>query len=321
MHDMATQAKPVLYGYFRSSCSWRVRIAFALKGIEYEQKPINLIKDDEFKKVNPMQQVPAVTIDGITLSQSLAIIQYIEETRPEPRLLPADPKQRAHVRIICDIIASGIQPLQNLYVLQKIGEEKVQWAQHFINRGFDALEPILKQTAGKYCVGDEPVLYGYFRSSCSWRVRIAFALKGIEYEQKTIHLIKDMLQVTDEFKKVNPMQQVPAVTIDGITLSQSLAIIQYIEETRPEPRLLPADPKQRAHVRIICDIIASGIQPLQISMADICLVPQVFNAERFKVDMSKFPTIRRLNQTLTEIDAFKVSHPSRQPDTPDDLWA
>ncbi|XP_067224020.1 maleylacetoacetate isomerase isoform X1 [Chanodichthys erythropterus] len=211
--------KPVLYGYFRSSCSWRVRIAFALKGIEYEQKPVNLIKDggqqltDQFKAINPMQQVPAVTIDGITLSQSLAIIQYIEETRPEPRLLPADPKQRAHVRIICDIIASGIQPLQNLYVIQKIGAGKVQWAQHFINRGFEALEPILKQTAGKYCVGDE------------------------------------------------------------------------------------------------------------ISMADICLVPQVYNAERFKVDMSQFPTIRRLNQTLIEIDAFKVSHPSHQPDTPDDLQA
>ncbi|XP_018958935.1 maleylacetoacetate isomerase-like isoform X2 [Cyprinus carpio] len=219
MHAMATQAKPVLYGYFRSSCSWRVRIAFALKGIEYEQKPVNLIKDggqqltDQFKAINPMQQVPAVTIDGITLSQSLAIIQYIEETRPEPRLLPADPKQRGQVRIICDIIASGIQPLQNLYVLQKIGAEKVQWAQHFINQGFEALEPILKQTAGKYCVGDE------------------------------------------------------------------------------------------------------------ISMADICLVPQVYNAERFKVDMSQFPTIRRLNQTLTEIDAFKISHPSCQPDTPDDLQA
>ncbi|KTG04288.1 hypothetical protein cypCar_00014219 [Cyprinus carpio] len=189
----------------------------------------------------------------------------------------------------------------------------------------------------------KPVLYGYFRSSCSWRVRIAFALKGIEYEQKPINIIKDGgQQLTDQFKAVNPMQQVPAVTIDGITLSQSLAIIQYIEETRPEPRLLPADPKQRAHVRIICDIIASGIQPLQvgsalehilkqtagkhcvgdeISMADICLVPQVYNAERFKVDMSRFPTIRRLNQTLIEIDAFKATHPSCQPDTPDDLRA
>ncbi|KAL7862030.1 hypothetical protein SRHO_G00134710 [Serrasalmus rhombeus] len=218
MHtSLACLMKPVLYGYFRSSCSWRVRIAFALKCIEYDQVPVNLIKDggqqltDQYKALNPMQQVPAVSIDGITLSQSMAIVQYIDETRPGLRLLPADPKQRAQVRMICDLIASGIQPLQNLYVIQKIGAEKVQWAQHFINRGFEALEPILKQTAGTYCVGNE------------------------------------------------------------------------------------------------------------ISMADICLVPQVYNAERFKVDINHFPTIKRLNQTLIELEAFKVSHPSCQPDTPDDL--
>ncbi|KAL4613154.1 maleylacetoacetate isomerase isoform X1 [Arapaima gigas] len=216
---MAGRTKPVLHGYFRSSCTWRVRIAFALKGIEYEQVPVNLIKDgglqltDEYKKVNPMQQVPAVTIDGMTLSQSLAIIQYIEETRPDPALLPVNPQKRAQVRMICDLIVSGIQPLQNLYVLQKIGEDKVSWAQHFITRGFVALESLLKQTAGKYCVGDE------------------------------------------------------------------------------------------------------------ISMADICLVPQVYNAERFKVDVAQFPTIKRVNETLLEIEAFKVSHPSCQPDTPADLRA
>ncbi|XP_071780308.2 maleylacetoacetate isomerase isoform X1 [Centroberyx gerrardi] len=218
MHlSFACLAKPVLHGYFRSSCSWRVRIAFALKGIEYDQVPVHLIKDggqqltDQYKALNPMQQVPAVQIDGITLSQSLAVIQYIEETRPGPRLLPADPKKRAQVRMICDLIASGIQPLQNLYVIQKIGAEKVQWAQHFIQRGFQALEPILKETAGKYCVGDE------------------------------------------------------------------------------------------------------------ISMADICLVPQVYNAERFKVDVGQYPTIKRLNETLLKIEAFKVSHPSCQPDTPADI--
>ncbi|XP_030299453.1 maleylacetoacetate isomerase isoform X1 [Sparus aurata] len=211
--------KPVLHGYFRSSCSWRVRIAFALKGVEYDQVPINLIRDggqqltQEYKTLNPMQQVPAVEIDGITLSQSLAVIQYINETRPGPRLLPADPKKRAQVRMISDLIASGIQPLQNLYVIQKVGAEKMQWSHHFIDRGFQALEPILKQTAGKYCVGDE------------------------------------------------------------------------------------------------------------ISMADICLVPQVYNAERFKVDVGQYPTIKRLNQALLEIEAFKVSHPSCQPDTPDDLRA
>ncbi|XP_020775346.1 maleylacetoacetate isomerase isoform X2 [Boleophthalmus pectinirostris] len=214
---MATSTKPVLHGYFRSSCSWRVRIAFALKGIEYDQVPVNLIKDGgqqytpQYKELNPMQQVPAVEIDGMTISQSLTIIQYIDETRPGTPLLPVDPKKRVQVRMISDLIASGIQPLQNLYVLQKIGEEKVPWAQHFINRGFQALEPILKETAGKYCVGDE------------------------------------------------------------------------------------------------------------ISMADICLVPQVYNAERFKVDIEPYPTIKRLNATLVEIDAFRTSHPSRQPDTPDDL--
>ncbi|KAM3870869.1 maleylacetoacetate isomerase isoform 2-T2 [Diretmus argenteus] len=216
---MAAQNKPVLHGYFRSSCSWRVRIAFALKGIEYDQVPVNLIKDggqqltDQYKALNPMQQVPAVEIDGITLSQSLAVIQYVEETRPGPKLLPTDPKKRAQVRMICDLIVSGIQPLQNLYVIQKIGAEKVQWAQHFIDRGFQALEPILKETAGAYCVGDE------------------------------------------------------------------------------------------------------------ISMADICLVPQVYNAERFKVDVGQYPTIKRLNQALLEIEAFKVSHPCCQPDTPADLRA
>ncbi|XP_068607668.1 maleylacetoacetate isomerase isoform X2 [Brachionichthys hirsutus] len=210
-------SKPVLHGYFRSSCSWRVRIAFALKGIEYDQVPVNLIKDggqqksQQFKTLNPMQQVPAVEIDGMILSQSLAVIQYIDETRPGHPLLPADLKKRAQVRMISDLIASGIQPLQNLYVIQKIGAEKVQWSQHFINRGFQALEPVLKETAGKYCVGDE------------------------------------------------------------------------------------------------------------ISMADICLVPQVYNAERFKVDLEEYPTIKRLNQALLDVEAFKVSHPSRQPDTPADL--
>ncbi|XP_034015407.1 maleylacetoacetate isomerase isoform X2 [Thalassophryne amazonica] len=214
---MATQTKPLLHGYFRSSCSWRIRIAFALKGIEYDQVPVNLIKDggqqltEKYKALNPMQQVPAVEIDGITISQSLAIIQYIDETRPGLPLLPADPKKRAQVRMISDVIASGIQPLQNLHVLNKVGAEKLQWAQYFIERGLQALEPILKQTAGKYCVGNE------------------------------------------------------------------------------------------------------------ISMADICLVPQVYNAERFKVDVGCYPTIKRLNQTLLEMEAFQASHPTCQPDTPEEM--
>lgn len=207
----------------------------------------------------------------------------------------------------------------------------------------------------------KPILYSYFRSSCSWRVRIALALKNIDYEIVAINLIKDGgQQFSKEFQALNPMKQVPALKIDGITLSQSLAIIEYLEETRPTPRLLPQDPKKRAQVRMISDLLASGIQPLQnlsvlnqvgkenqltwaqrviapgfnaleqilqstagkycmgdeVSMADLCLVPQVANAERYKVDLSPYPTISRINKSLLALEAFQVSHPSRQPDTP-----
>ncbi|KAM9646576.1 maleylacetoacetate isomerase isoform 4-T6 [Trichechus inunguis] len=154
--------KPILYSYFRSSCSWRVRIALVLKGIDYATVPINLVKDggqqfsEEFQALNPMMQVPALKIDGLTIGQSLAIIEYLEETRPAPRLLPQDPKKRASVRMISDLIASGIQPLQNLSVLKQVGKEnQLAWAQNVISSGFNALEKILQSTAGKYCVGDE----------------------------------------------------------------------------------------------------------------------------------------------------------------------
>lgn len=180
--DDADNKQPILYSYWRSSCSWRVRIALNLKEIPYDIKPISLIKSggeqhcNEYREVNPMEQVPALQIgkyslvhqnsylkfhfffnlDGHTLIESLAIMHYLEETRPQRPLLPQDVHKRAKVREICEIICSGIQPLQNLIVLIHVGEEKKkEWAQHWITRGFRAVEKVLSTSAGKYCVGDE----------------------------------------------------------------------------------------------------------------------------------------------------------------------
>lgn len=94
-------------------------------------------------------------LDGHTLVESMAIMHYLEETRPQLPLLPEDPYDRCKVREICEIIVSGIQPLQNLGLLTRIGDEKkMEWAQHWIMRGFDGLEKLLSASAGRYCVGD-----------------------------------------------------------------------------------------------------------------------------------------------------------------------
>eukprot|EP00105_Crassostrea_gigas_P004139 XP_011417259.1 PREDICTED: maleylacetoacetate isomerase-like isoform X2 [Crassostrea gigas] len=217
-------SKPVLYSYFRSSCAWRVRIALNIKGIEYEYKAVNLIKDggmqrkEEYIAVNPMQMVPAFVVDGATLTQSIPIMEYLEEKYPSPAILPKDSLQKAKVREICEIIASGIQPIQNLVVLQKVQklsneEEKAEWAKFWINKGFIALEKLLEKCSGQYCVGDT------------------------------------------------------------------------------------------------------------VTMADMCLVPQVGNAKRFKVDMSPFPLISKINDELEKLEEFQKASPFKQPDCPEDLKA
>ncbi|OWF50384.1 maleylacetoacetate isomerase-like [Mizuhopecten yessoensis] len=154
-------AKPVLYTYYRSSCSWRVRIALAWKGIEYESRFVNLGKDggqqnkDEYAAINPMKQVPALVMNGSTMTQSVAMLEYLEEVHPEKLILPKDPLDRVKVRELVSVISGGIQPLQNSSVLQKIGDEgKMEWGKFWLDKGFQALEQTLKRTAGKYCVGD-----------------------------------------------------------------------------------------------------------------------------------------------------------------------
>ncbi|CAA91449.1 putative maleylacetoacetate isomerase [Caenorhabditis elegans] len=154
--------KPVLYSYWRSSCSWRVRIALALKNVDYEYKTVDLLSEEaksKLKEINPAAKVPTFVVDGQVITESLAIIEYLEETHPDVPLLPKDPIKRAHARAISLLVASGIQPLHNLKVLQLLNKKEAgfggQFAKQFVVEGLTALEILLKQHSGKYAVGDD----------------------------------------------------------------------------------------------------------------------------------------------------------------------
>eukprot|EP01088_Endostelium_zonatum_P007992 TRINITY_DN20509_c0_g1_i1.p1 TRINITY_DN20509_c0_g1~~TRINITY_DN20509_c0_g1_i1.p1 ORF type:complete len:220 (-),score=39.96 TRINITY_DN20509_c0_g1_i1:24-683(-) len=165
MEQKGESSKTVLYSYWRSSCSWRARLVLSLKNIEFEYKYVHLIKDGgeqhkkEYTDLNPMHFLPTLIIDGVVIGQSLAIMEYLEETRPQVPLLPKDPKARAQVRQIMYIIACDIQPIQNLKTLNRVAEiseqQKGPWATKTIVDGLAAVEKLLEKFAGKYCVGDE----------------------------------------------------------------------------------------------------------------------------------------------------------------------
>lgn len=207
-------------------------------------------------------------------------------------------------------------------------------------------------------------LYSYFRSSAAYRARIALNLKGLDYEMAPIHLTKDGGQHrNDAYRAVNAQMRVPALALDtGEILIQSLAIIAYLDETHPEPPLLPSNPVQRAQVRAIAQIIACDIHPLdnlaplqylrrqlkheqpeidawyhhwvhagfealetllrpgpyaygaKVTLADVCLVPQVYNARRLKVPLEKYPNIVAVDAACAKLDAFRRAHPDQQPD-------
>ncbi|APR75484.1 Maleylacetoacetate isomerase [Minicystis rosea] len=155
-----------LYQYWRSSASWRVRWALAIKGIPFSTVPVNIVAGeqltDEHRARNPMGHVPALWIDGRCFAESVAILEYLEETRPTPTLYPRDPWARARVRQVVELINSGIQPLQNLVVLgrhTKDPDEKTNWARFFNERGLAACEALVSTIAseipgdGNYCVG------------------------------------------------------------------------------------------------------------------------------------------------------------------------
>ena len=207
-------------------------------------------------------------------------------------------------------------------------------------------------------------LYSYFRSSAAYRVRIALNLKGIAYETLPIHLVKDGgHNKRPEFRAINPQMRVPVlVTAAGDVLLQSLAIIEYLEETNPQPALLPRDPAARAKVRALAELIACDIHPLNnigplrylknamgqeqaaidawyhhwivdgfdalealiepapyacgaaVTLADLCLVPQVYNARRLKVPLEKFPKIVGVEAACLALAAFDRARPEKQPD-------
>ena len=161
------------YGYFRSSAAYRCRIAFNLKGLAPDFVPVHLRrgggeqKAAGYREINPQALVPSLEVDGRVLTQSLAIIEWLDETHPEPRLLPADPFARAEVRAFALAIAAEIHPLNNLRVLQYLKHQLKQeqaaidtWYRHWVEEGLQACERLVLRNSrrGPYCFGEAPGL-------------------------------------------------------------------------------------------------------------------------------------------------------------------
>lgn len=157
-----------LYHYWRSSCSWRVRWALAIKNVPCEWVAVNLLTDEpespSHRARNPMGYVPALEILDQPhapvhfLGESVALIEWLEETYPEPSLFPKNPLLKARARQLAEMINSGVQPIQNLNVTQRHSsdpQEQKAWNQHWIRNGLQAYETLVKETSGKYSLGDE----------------------------------------------------------------------------------------------------------------------------------------------------------------------
>lgn len=219
-----------LHSYFRSSASYRVRICLALKGLGYDYVPVHLVADGgqqhapSYRSLNPMREVPTLEVLNdagdpvVGLAQSVAIVEYLDEVHPDPPLYGDSPLQRALIRQRVEGVNAGIQPVQNLRVMQRLDElfdigrpGMAEWASHWIVRGFEGLEQLTAKTAGVYSVGD------------------------------------------------------------------------------------------------------------RVSAADVWLVPQVYNARRFSVDMTLFPTLKRVAETCEQLSPFVAAHPSNQADTPEEF--
>lgn len=212
-------------------------------------------------------------------------------------------------------------------------------------------------------------LYDYWRSSAAYRLRIALNLKGLSYTSRSVDIHPDVTEQTGEaYRAVNPQMRVPSLAVDGRVAGQSMAILEWLEETHPQPPLLPEDPWQRLRARQIADLIACDIHPLNNisvlgtlrrdfgadgaavkawyagwvtrgfeaieamlaglggegpflfgtgpTLAEVCLVPQVYNARRFDVPLDAFPLITALDAVCRALDAFAAAAPEAHPDAP-----
>lgn len=238
-----------LHTYFRSSAAYRVRIALNLKGLPYESVPVHLVRDGgqhhqpAFKALNPAELLPVLQTEGHVLTQSLSILEYLEERYPTPALLPGTPEQRAFIRSLALDVACEIHPVNNLRVQQHLtaafgasDEQRRQWVQHWIHMGFAAIEQRLASQTDPSGRLDHPGSAG--RSSSAGRT--------------------------------------------GSTRSADSS----------------------GHFCV-------GDQP---TLADVVLIPQVFNALRFGVTLQDYPRIERVWTHCTQLPAFEAASPARQGD-------
>ncbi|XP_021279707.1 glutathione S-transferase 2-like [Herrania umbratica] len=211
-------SKLVLYSYWQSSCAWRIRFALNLKGLSYEYKAVNLAKGEqftpEFERLNPLHFVPVLVDGDVVVSDSYAILMYLEEKYPQRTLLPADPQLKALNLQVASIISSSIQPLHMLSILkyleEKVGsEERLLFAQTNIEKGFLALEKLLEDFVGKYATGEEVYMADVFMAP-----QIAVATERFKIDMSkfpTLSRIYESQRALPEFLAASPERQPDAV--------------------------------------------------------------------------------------------------------------